>query len=445
VWGSAPDELVVTGAAGGVLEKLGGQWFRTQVAPGADTLNDLDGLVDGPLVAVGDRGLLRRRDGLGWLEELSNDLDAHALRGVRVVSSRAAWAAGDGGTLLRYTRDDGGSSPQGAGKGRWGKVTIDGPAYAEADLANVFAAEVDDQPRGVAVGRDGALLVQAGDGWRDAAAEPRGALAAAIATDPASAAGAGGGALAVGEHGLVVRVLPARLVGLPTGLADPLTAVAALPDGALRLAGAGRLVRFDPATGATSATPLDAPDAVVRAFAGDLAAGDLGLLLRLAPDGTPTRLASGTVRDLRAAVAGSDGVVWVAGAGGTLLRIKGDAVAAVPVAPTDDLRALALADDGTLLAAGDHGLVLELSASGALAVTRLDAAAFWYAAGWHPLTGWWLAGFGGAVAHRAPGGEWTRVDLPRPRTVAALVLDAAGLPTALVSPAGAWRWTNTLP
>ena len=108
VWGTGPDELTVTGAAGGVLEKLGGQWFRTQVATGADTLNDLDGRVDGPLVAVGDRGLLSRRDDLGWREELSNDLEAHALRGVSVVADDEAWAAGDGGSLLRYTRVEAG-------------------------------------------------------------------------------------------------------------------------------------------------------------------------------------------------------------------------------------------------------------------------------------------------------------------------------------------------
>jgi hypothetical protein len=435
VWGPDPAELYVTGGAGGVLEKMGGQWIRTQVAPGADTLHDLDGLVDGPIVAVGDDGVLRRRDALGWREELSNDLDGHALRGVRVDASDDAWAAGDGGTLLRF-----GLSAE--GKGSWSKVPLDGPVFADADLADVFATEVEGVVHGVAVGRGGALLVQQGQGWRDASPVPQGSLHGAVAAPAGAAWAQGATAVAVGTHGLVVRVQGAHLAGLPTGLADDLTAVAALPDGTLRLAGAGRLLRFDPATGALDATSLTPADAVVRAFAGDLAVGDLGLIMRVAADGTTTRLAWDRVYDLHAAVAADDGVAWIAGDHGTLLRVKGDDVAAVPLDLTDDLRALARADDGTLLAAGDHGLVLTLSPAGAVLTTRLDAAAFWYAAAWHPATGWWLAGFQGAVAHRAPGGAWERVDLPRPLPVAALVLDADGAPTALASPATAFRWAD---
>jgi len=432
IWGPSPDELTVTGGAGGVLEKMGGAWFRTQVASGAVTLHDLGGVVDGAIVAVGDQGTIRRRDGLGWLEELSNDLDAHALRGVAQVSGDAAWAVGDGGTLLRFQRDA-------AGKGRWSKVSVDGPEFASADLADVAVEETDGQVRGVAVGADGALLVQAGQGWKDARAEPSLALAGAVKL-------ADGSVVAAGQQGLLLRVLPERLVGLPTGLTEAFSAVQALSDGTLRLAVPGRLLRIDPAAGARTETLLDDAQAVIRAFSGTVACGELGLLLRLDDDGAPTPLASGTLRDLVAAAPGREGVVWVAGAEGTLLQVQGEAVTPLPLSITDDLHTLAVALDGTLLAAGDHGLVLELpSGAAAPTVTRLDATTFWYAAAWHPLTGWWLGGFGGAVAHRAPGGDWQRRDLPRALTVAALIPDDAGAPLALASPAAAFRWHDELP
>lgn len=432
VWGPSPDELTITGSAGGVLEKIAGSWFRSQVAAGSITLNDLGGVVDGPRVAVGDGGTLRRHDGLGWLDELSNDLEGHALRGVTVPAQNDAWAAGDAGTLLRFTRDD-------DGDGRWSKVPPEGPVFASADLADVYAEEVDHVVRGVAVGAGGALLVERGDGWRDASPVPTTALAAATTlTD--------GSLVAVGAEGVVVKATPTRLIGLPTGLADAITAVQARPSGALRLGLAGRLVDYAPATGATTSTPLASTDAVVRAFQGDLACGDLGLLLRVEAGGVLTPLPSGTVRDLLAAAPGPQGEIWVAGRAGTLLRVRGAEVLAIDLPATDDLRALAVAADGTMLAAGDHGLVVERAPGQAeLTITRLAATSFWYAAAWHPLSGWWLGGFGGAVAHRKGAGDWQRVDLPRAVPVVALLFEGDGSLVAFASPASAFRWSDALP
>jgi hypothetical protein len=432
VWGPSPDELTITGSAGGVLEKIAGSWFRSQVATGSITLNDLGGVVDGPRVAVGDQGTLRRHDGLGWLDELSNDLDAHALRGVTVPALNDAWAAGDAGTLLRFKRDDG-------GKGAWNKVPLAGPVFASADLFDIYAEEIDEVVHGVAVGAGGALLVERGEGWRDASPVPTTTLAAAATLSDGSLA-------AVGAEGVVVKVTASRLVGLPTGLPEAITAVQARPAGVLRLGLAGRLVDYAPDTGATASLPLGATDAVVRAFEGDLACGDLGLLLRIEAGGSAVPLASGTVRDLLAAAPGDEGEVWVAGRAGTLLRVRGTEVLAIDLPVTDDLHALAVAADGTLLAAGDHGLVVErASDTGELSFTRLDATSFWYAAAWHPLAGWWLGGFAGAVAHRSNGTDWQRVDLPLAVTVAALLFEEGGGPVAFTSPANAYRWSDALP
>jgi len=425
-WGASPDDLLIADAAGGVLVAMAGPWVREQVAPGGVSLHGLDGQGADARVVVGDRGLIRQRDSLGWRTALSNDLEERDLYDVTLLVDGSAWAVGEAGVIVQRAGPD---------DDTWARVEPEGPDFAAADLRGVWAERAADGGRAVAVGLDGALLVQQGEGWRDASPLPGDSLRALVAL-PA------GEHLAVGDRGLVVRVRGDALAGVPAPTMDDLRAVALDGEGRAWMAGVGRVHRLDLASWAWEEQPLPAEvseSVALRGLAPPLVCGDHGLLARW--EGEAWRLLdSGVATHLRALAPDGEGGAWAVGDGGVLLHVVGDAVTRVPVASDQALRAVAYRE-GRVLAVGDHGTIVTWAPGAVRAeAASLGADSFWRAlAGGESMGAGLVAGFAGRALVGSPEAGWERVDLPRALAVEALDGGDEGQPLAAGAGASLWR------
>jgi len=427
VWGGPDGDLAALDAAGGVFRLVSGVWLRTQVAHGVTRLSGVAGPDLAHLLIVGEHGTLEAFDGLAWTALLSNDAASRDLRAVRVLDDGEAWAAGAGGVLLRRAA---GAEADAA----FGLEDLLGPTLADADLAGLVVERQGGMVRGVLAGTAGALLVSAGDGWRDASARP-------TCTVREAARLPDGSVLVVGDGGLVARLVGDRWSALPLDEARDLDGLALAADGVTALVGTDRAllqIRLD--TLEVDERPVPTPGRV-RAVSGDVLAADGGVVARVQADGNVVALAAPAgLGPLYAAAACSDGTTWVAGERGALLAVRGEAVTPVAVDTSETLRALACTEGG-VLAAGDNGVVVTATASspGGATVVRREPGVSFHAALWQDGTAW-LAGSGGVVATGAPDDGLRRVDLPTPTAIEALCVRPDGRPLALGVDARAFAW-----
>lgn len=236
------------------------------------------------------------------------------------ATARAVWLFADGGFAIRY---DGRT---------W---TIPDPT-----LRSLLAAECD-QATALAVGRGGSILT-IDDELRHVRVDRFG-------TDDLTAVSrVPGGAVAVGDAGIVAEQgeLGWRLV--PTGATEDLRGVVVSAGRAVRpgrplawIVGAGgasyRLTetgwgRVDSGTTATLRAVLQQGDVA-------LAAGDRGAILRMTEDRW-TPVASGTEADLRAAAVVGATTAWIVGDKGTVIELSGDSVRRVDLGTACTLRAV---------------------------------------------------------------------------------------------------------
>jgi hypothetical protein len=408
VWAWQGD-VFVTGAAGGVLRRMGGTWVRQQVTQGAIDLHGVAGVDVYHLAVVGTQGALLAYDGLGWTSQVSNDLAARDLHAAWAVGPDSLWAAGDAGVLLEYANR---------------KWTLSGAGQVpQADWRGLFVEQGQVLRRGLLVGRGMAAAVDPGDGWRARSAWPKVTLRSATRLPD-------GGVLAVGDDGLVVRVHGQRVVGVPFPFEDHLRGVTLSPSGQAWVGGAGTVYRYSPSSGKWVAFPLPRPDRV-HALAWPYLAGEHGLLARLGEDGAAQLLETGTAQDLNGLLADAEGGAWAVGARGTILNWDGAQARLVDLWVSDDLHALALLE-GRLFAAGDHGVIASgepmdlLSIKDFASVERLDPGLFLYDVQASPEGGLWVAGFGGRALYRDSQGHWQDVSHTDPAALFALVLTDLG-------------------
>ncbi len=235
------------------------------------------------------------------------------------ATARAVWLFADGGFAIRY---DGRT---------W---TIPDPT-----LRSLLAAECD-QATALAVGRGGSLLT-----IDDELLQVR---VDRFGTDDLTAVSRfPGGAVAVGDAGIVAEQGELGWRVVPTGATEDLRGVAVLAGrgapparaqawvvgaggASYRLTGAG-WGRIDSGTVATLRAVLQQGEVT-------LAAGDGGAILRMTEDRW-TPVASGTDVDLRAAaVVGA--TAWIVGDRGTVIEISGDGARRVDLGTTCTLRAV---------------------------------------------------------------------------------------------------------
>lgn len=409
-WRGPDGDAVALDAAGGVLRRLNGVWLRTQVAHGPVRLLAAAGADTLHLLVAGEHGFLGTFDGLAWTALLSNDAAGRDLAALRVLPDGEAWAAGAGGVLLRRAA---GAAPGAA----FALAEVLGPSLIDASFHGLVVEKVDGKVRGLLAGAGAALLVNGGDGWRDASTAPGQTLREAMPL-------ADGRVLAVGDSGLVGVLAGGRWSALPLDEARDLDGVAQSTDGeAVWIGSVGGLVRLELADWTMSRVPLAIPGRV-RSISRDVVVGDGGLLGRLGPQGAVRVLAvPAGVGRLHAVATCDDGTAWAAGDDGVLLRVKGDQALRIHLETFETLRSVTCSENGSL-AAGDNGVVVEADATGGRVIRR-EAGALWQAAVWHDGRAW-LAGIDGRVLHGTPAEGWTSQDLPAPIGVHALTVAGDG-------------------
>jgi len=422
-WTGPDGEALALDEAGGVLRRLNGVWLRTQVAHGPIALQAAAGPDALHVLVAGAQGFLGAFDGLAWTSLLSNDASGRDLDALRVLPDGEAWAAGAGGVLLRRA----------AGTGVGAAFALEevlGPTLADAVFHGLVVERSGGTVRGLLAGQGAALVVNAGDGWRDASTAPGQTLRDAVVLPDGRVA-------AVGESGLVGVLSGDRWSALPLDETRDLDGVALDADGSTLWIGApGALLRVDVASSTTTETAIATPGRV-RAVDDGVFVGDAGLLGRVAKDGTVRLLAVPEGVGRLYAVAVCDGTVWAAGDGGVLLTVKADVVGAMSIETFETLRAVTCTDNG-IVAAGDNGVVVEADA-GAGRVVRREAGVLWQAAAWSDGEAW-LAGLDGRVLRGSADAGWTSSDLPVPLGVHALVATNDGRVVALGVNGRAFVW-----
>jgi len=185
VGGAAQGELVIAvGEGGAVLQRGGDGW--AQVDAGSDVdLHDVAVMAADHAIAVGDGGTVLRLDDTEWSAvDVGVDLD---LYGVRAVDADTAVAVGARGTILRI-----------------GRTSVD--RVDSVTFRDLFGLDVRDDGAILAVGERGtilrneATLSEPGD-WDEMQSPESRTFEDVRYLD-------GGGALALGERGIAVRLSP---------------------------------------------------------------------------------------------------------------------------------------------------------------------------------------------------------------------------------------------
>lgn len=388
--GSSGDEGVFAVGSGGQLVSLvDGAWKASQITAGSVVLEDIQGLDDGTLVAVGDKHTItiKRPQAAAWQGQVSND---ERLRDLRALAS-------DDGVLRIF--------------GAAGAVLIaSGPSWnLDASVGAVAGLKdfaVADGALGgpiVALARGGGGIQLAGDSWSTVSTRPEATL-----TDFAEQAGV---LWAVGGKGFLARRTGAGWSVVASGTSQDLFGITAVSDTRLIAVGArGTIVSIETAGDEVVITPVVAPvpiDLYGVASVGDgsaLACGRGGTVLAIGQ--AATLVVSGTTADLRAVTLGGDGRMWVSGAFGTLVRMPTSELGlpeAIASGVGGALSGLAPSEDG-VWAVGDNGVILRATA-GEVTLEHEAPGAFLYAIATTEAGDAVAAGSGGLVLVRR-GASW---------------------------------------
>lgn len=393
-------------------------WERTTIGLSSVTLRALFRAPDGRMVAVGDRGVVVRHDGVSWKLDLTNETedpprDLHAVWG---TASDDILAAGDGGALFHYD-----------GK-RWSRETVAGPDGVRLAIRAVVTRR---QESGTwvwtAAGLDSRGLDRTDGVWKD--------RVLGVATSLYGAGtGPDGEVVAVGEQGLVLRWRPgeqpwaqrAPVSGRLLAVSWPL---AVGDQGALTRIDGGRVQALE-SLGQATLTGVAARDK------GAWVTDDEGTLWRWTEAGAEAR---GTRPVPLWAVAEAGGQVWVAGGDGRLEVDAGEGARVVPTGTFSTIRALWPLSSERVIAAGDFGLVIECDLSQCRRVFE-DPGTFLYALGENdgiPVA----AGWAGTLVRRGPDGVWKALESGTRRVFRGV----AGLPGGGAVLAGLDGTLGTLP
>jgi hypothetical protein len=348
---SGDDGVYAVGTGGQLVTRVGSAWKASQIAAGSVTLGDILGLPNGTLVAVGTGHTVtvKRPEAPAWQGQATNDARERDL---------FALALGKDGTLRAFGEDGAVLVQDGT---VWG---VDTEASLAAQFLDLQVAEtVPGSSALVALGGEGGGLRYDGTAWTAVSTSPAGAI-----TD---LAGDGDALYLTGDGGLFAVRTAAGWSSIPTPVAADLHAVTLTPDAAVfAVGGAGAIIRY--VDGVASVIPAPVPLDLfgVAAFDGKVyACGRGGTLLVLddldAPEPSVTVRASGTTADLKALVVGGDGALWVAGAFGTLMRVRATGLPTPVLSGVGgSLNDLAPTATGVLVA-GDNGVILRATGDGA--------------------------------------------------------------------------------
>jgi len=393
-------------------------WERTTIGLSSVTLRALFRAADGRMVAVGDRGVVVRHDGVSWKLDLTNETEdpPRDLYAVGGTASDDILAAGDGGALFHYD-----------GK-RWSRETVAGPDGVRLAIRAVVTRR---QEGGTwawtAAGLDSRGLDRTDGVWKD--------RVLGVATSLYGAGtGPDGEVVAVGEQGLVLRW---RLGEQPWAQRAPVPGSLLAVSWPLAVGEQGALIRVDGGR-------VEALERVGQANLTGVAAGDAGAWIT-DDGGTLWRWteAGAEVRGTRPvplwAVAEVGSQVWVAGGDGRLEVDAGEGARVVPTGTFSTIRALWPLSPDRVIAAGDFGLVIECDPSRCLRVFE-DPGTFLYALGENdgiPVA----AGWAGTLIRRGSDGSWKVLESGTRRVFRALV----GLPAGGAVLAGLDGTLGTLP
>ncbi|MBP7125587.1 hypothetical protein KBD49_04395 [Myxococcota bacterium] len=389
------------GRYGTLLTRGAVAWERTTIGSSSVTLRAIWRGGDGRMVAVGDRGVVVRHDGISWKLDLTNETEdpPRDLYAVWGTASDDILAAGDGGALFRFD-----------GK-RWSREAVAGPGGVRLAIRAVATRRRGDGTWAwTAAGLDSLALDRVEGAWKD--------RVLGIATSIYGAeTGPDGEVVAVGEQGLVLRWRPGE---------SPWAVRAQVPGSLLAVSWPlavgqrGALVRIDGGRTETLDSLGNSDLTGVKAGAGGAwITDDGGTLWRWSEAGSEVR----ATRPVPLwAVAESDGLLWVAGGDGRLEVDVGEGFRVVPTGTFSTIRALLPLPGGRVIAAGDFGLVIECDAAQCRRVYE-DPGTFLFALGQNggiPLA----AGWAGTLVRRGSGGSWEALESGTRRVFRA----AAGLP-----------------
>jgi|GEM_PF-1273066 len=412
--GSVGDDGVFAVGTGGQLVSFvtpagGGDkvWKAAQIAAGSVVLEDVIGLDDGTLVAVGDQHTItvKRPTASAWQGQVSNDERERDL--AALAHDGGANAGANGGVRIF---------------GASGAVLLSsGPSWnVDTTAGNVTGVKdfaVADSVVGglvMALAGTGGGIQLAGTTWSSVATRPEATLT--------SFARRGDELWAVGTKGFLARRGPQGWTVVASGTDADLFAITALSDTVLVAVGAkGTILNIaledgsDVVTKVPTPVPVDlygvapAASGVGAAAAGAIASGRGGTLMLIVAD-QATLLASGTTADLKAVQLGGDGRVWISGVFGTLLRMpagEGGTFGVPEVIASGvggALSAMAASSDG-VFAVGDNGVILRANAA-TVVLENESPGAFLYAVATATSGAAVAAGSGGLVLVRS-GATWT--------------------------------------
>jgi len=366
-------------------------------------LEDVTGLSDGTLIAVGNKHVItvKKATASGWQEQVSNDERERDLAGLAVVDGAVRIFGASGAVLLA-------SGPS------W---NVDPSAGTVAGVRDFAVADGVSGGPAMALARTGGGVQLKGEAWSTVATKPEATLT--------SFALRGNELWAVGSKGFLARRGEQGWTVVASGTASDLFAITAISDSSLVAVGAkGTILHIASEDGSDVVRVVAAPVPVdlygvglaVVGVGGASPASPIviasgrGGTLMLVVDDAVTLLASGTTADLKAVQRGGDGRVWVSGVFGTLLRLP--AVSAgmfgtpevIASGVGGALSAMAATSDG-VFAVGDNGVVLRASAA-SVVLENESPGAFLYGVATSSSGAAIAAGSGGLVLVRS-GSSWT--------------------------------------
>lgn len=362
-------------------------------------LEDVTGLPDGTLIAVGNKHVItvKKATASGWQEQVSNDERERDLAALAVVDGVVRIFGTSGAVLLA-------SGPS------W---NVDASAGTVAGVKDFAVADGIAGGPSMALARTGGGVQLTGEAWSTVATKPEATLT--------SFARRGDELWAVGTKGFLARRGAQGWTVVASGVEADLFAITAISNTALVAVGAkGTILHIALEDGSDVVSKVTAPVPVDLYGVGLAVAGappaspivvasGRGGTLMLIVDDTATLLASGTTADLKAVQLGGDGRVWVSGVFGTLLRLP--AVSAgnfgtpevIASGVGGALSALAATNDG-VFAVGDNGVVLRASAA-SVVLENESPGAFLYGVATTSSGAAIAAGSGGLVLVRE-GATW---------------------------------------
>ena len=278
---------------GGRLMHVEGDHLRTLTAGPTVPLRDL-GVIAGALVAVGEWGRIVRQRERGFEE--AETPTASALAGVAPMGADRLVAVGDNGAIVEI-RHDAARLVESPAENHLRDVVSDGTTLLAVGVGGTLV-------RGVEGAFEVSRVRDVGDIW--------------------SVTGLPGDAVAVGEEGLVLRVREGRSTRIPCEVATGLRAVWRGPEGTWAAGEGGVIVRI----GQTSCEVerAAAPDAPTlnglgpAPGGGPLAVGDRGTALERTAEGAWERADLDVGRASLRSVFRTERNVWIAGAGGVIVR-----------------------------------------------------------------------------------------------------------------------------